>query len=344
MWELIALRFVERVLTEVREPIPLVGSIAFGIIDRGTNVLQVRITTVCSMCCKFCSVDAGPCSKSRWADFVVTDLEWLRAWVNDVVKFKGVPVEVLLDGVGDPLEHPNVVGVVRTLKSIEGVASVALETHGLKLNEDLAFSLAEAGLDRINLSIETLDEAKAKELAGRPDYDVRRVKEVIEKVFRETQVDIHVTPVLLPGINDEDIKEIIKWVKEVGFGKRWPPITIQKYVRHKRGRKMKGIKEMTWEEFWNYVSKLEKETGARLRWTMEEWGMMRARKLPELYKRGEVVKVEIVSRGLFRDEWLGVPVGRRDVVMTVVNADVDVGRRIKVKVRQNKDNIYLASP
>jgi len=224
------------------------------------------------------------------------------------------------------------------------VASVALETHGLKLNEDLAFSLAEAGLDRINLSIETLDEAKAKELAGRPDYDVRRVKEVIEKVFRETQVDIHVTPVLLPGINDEDIKEIIKWVKEVGFGKRWPPITIQKYVRHKRGRKMKGIKEMTWEEFWNYVSKLEKETGARLRWTMEEWGMMRARKLPELYKRGEVVKVEIVSRGLFRDEWLGVPVGRRDVVMTVVNADVDVGRRIKVKVRQNKDNIYLASP
>ncbi len=335
----------ERITVPIREPIPLVGTIAFGIIDRGTNVLQTRVTTVCSLCCKFCSVDAGPCSKRRWADFYVEDIDWLVTWVNDFVKFKGGDVEILLDGVGDPLEHPEIVEVVRALKGIEGVRSVALETHGFRLTEELAFALAEAGLDRINLSLETLDPEKAKELAGRQDYDVLRVKEVVEKVVKETQVDVHVTPVLLPGINDEDIKEIILWVKEAGFGKRWPPFTIQKYVRHKHGRKIKGVKEMSWDEFWNYLDRLEKELGVRLRWSMEEWGMRRARKVPEVYKIGEKVKVEIVSRGLLRGEWLGVPLPRRDVVMTVVKAPgAEVGKRMVVKVRENKDNIYLASP
>jgi len=343
--ELIALKFRDRIVVNVREPTPMIGSIAFGIIDRGTNVVQTRITSVCSLCCAFCSVDAGPCSRGRWVDFVVEDLEWLRDWLADVVRFKGAPVEVLMDGVGDPLEHPRVVEAVKLFKEVEGVKSVALETHGFRLTEELAFELAEAGLDRINLSLETLDSQKAKELAGRKDYDVTRVKEVIEKLVRETNVDVHVTPVLLPGINEEDIKEIIMWAKEVGFGKRWPPFTIQKYVKHKHGRKMKGVKEMSWDQFWKYLDSLEKELGVRLKWSMEEWGMFKTKKLPEVYKVGERVKVEVISRGLFRGEWLAVPLPRRDVVMTLVRAPgAEVGKRLIVRVRQNKDNIYLVSP
>jgi uncharacterized Fe-S cluster-containing radical SAM superfamily enzyme len=50
---------------------PLVGHIAFGVIDRGTNILQVRPTTICPYNCIFCSVDAGPYSRYRQAEFVV---------------------------------------------------------------------------------------------------------------------------------------------------------------------------------------------------------------------------------------------------------------------------------
>jgi len=339
------LKLRDRVLVAVREPLPLVGTIAFGIIDRGTNVLQVRPTSVCSMCCAFCSVDAGPCSKARWADFVVEDLDWLEEWVRDFVRFKEVPVEVLIDGVGDPLEHPRIDEVVKRMKSIEGVKSVALETHAFRLSEDLAFRLAEAGLDRINLSLETLDPEKAKLLSGRKEYDVTSVVNIIEKLVKETSVDVHVTPVLLPGINEEDVKEIILWAKDIGMGKRWPPFTVQKYVRHKHGRKLKGVKEMSWDEFWRYLDTLERELGVRLRWSMEEWGMAKAKKLPEVYSVGDRVKVEVVSRGLFRGEWLAVPLPRRDVVMTLVRAPgAEVGKRLSVRVRQNKDNIYLVSP
>lgn len=65
------------------------------------------------------------------------------------------------------------------------------------------------------------------------------------------------------------------------------------------------------------------------------------KKVPEVYKIGERVKVEIISRGLFKGEWLGVVLPRRDRVVTVVG-DYEVGERARVKIIANKDNIYLA--
>jgi uncharacterized Fe-S cluster-containing radical SAM superfamily enzyme len=50
----------EKIVFKIRRPIPLVGHIAFGVIDRGTNIIQVRPTSLCNLNCIFCSVDAGP--------------------------------------------------------------------------------------------------------------------------------------------------------------------------------------------------------------------------------------------------------------------------------------------
>ena len=90
--------------------------------------------------------------------------------------------------------------------------------------------------------------------------------------------------------------------------------------------------------------KVEEELHVRLKWTMDEWGMRYTKKLPIVYKKGERVKVEIVAKGLLKGEWLGVPLPRRDVVMTVTGIRGEIGRRVKVKIIENKDNIYLASP
>lgn len=234
-----------RVIVSIKEPTPLMGTVAFGVIDRGTNVLQVRPTSVCGLCCIFCSVDAGPCSKRRWADFYVEDLEWLTLWVEEIAKYKGEKVEALIDGAGDPLEHPRIDELVALLKESKWVRSVALETHGRLLDYKIAKKLEEAGLDRINLSLDTLDEEKGKFLSGRSDYSVTKVKEVVEWIVKNTGIDVHVTPVWVPGVNDEDVKEVIRWAKEIGVGKRWPPFTVQKYVVHKHGRKVRGVKELT---------------------------------------------------------------------------------------------------
>lgn len=48
-----------------------VGTLAFGVVDRRTNVLEVRPTSVCALSCVFCSVNAGHQSRARWAEYVV---------------------------------------------------------------------------------------------------------------------------------------------------------------------------------------------------------------------------------------------------------------------------------
>jgi uncharacterized Fe-S cluster-containing radical SAM superfamily enzyme len=51
--------------------IPLMGSLYFGIIDRGTSLLQVRPSCGCNLNCPFCSVDAGPESTTRATSYEV---------------------------------------------------------------------------------------------------------------------------------------------------------------------------------------------------------------------------------------------------------------------------------
>ncbi|MEM0060187.1 MAG: radical SAM protein, partial [Desulfurococcaceae archaeon] len=60
-----------RVVYYIDDDLPVFGYIAFGVIDRGTNVLQVRPTTICPQNCIFCSVDAGLKSEHRWAEYIV---------------------------------------------------------------------------------------------------------------------------------------------------------------------------------------------------------------------------------------------------------------------------------
>ena len=333
-----------RSIVHISRPAPLMGTVFIGVIDRGTNVLQVRPTTLCNLSCIFCSVDAGPRSRWRQAEFVIMDPEWLTAWVEEIARYKGVRVEALIDGVGDPTTYPMLTRLIRLLKQSPMVESVALETHGQSLDERVVREWERAGLDRVNLSIETLDPAKARRLAGTPWYDVERVKRVAEFIARETRIDLHVTPVWLPGVNDEDIPLIVKWALEIGAGKRWPPVTVQKYLEHKHGRRPPGVREVSWRLFWRKVREWSRILGVNLAPSMEEWGMRRARKVPEIYRVGEIVEVEVVAPGWLRGEALGVTLDGKRMVTLVGLRGASIGARLEARIVSNKDNIYVARP
>jgi uncharacterized Fe-S cluster-containing radical SAM superfamily enzyme len=332
-----------RPLIEVREPAPLLGTVFIGIIDRGTNVLQVRPTTLCPISCIFCSVDAGPYSRRRAAEFIV-EPEWLALWVEEVAKAKNVRVEALIDGVGEPLTYPWIVKLVKLLKSSSWVETVAVETHGAPLSRELVDALARAGLDRINLSIETLDEKKARMLTGMQWFSVSRVIELAEYIVTSTPIDLHVTPVWLPGVNDEDVIEVVRWALRIGAGKRWPPVTVQKYIAHKHGRKPAGVREPSWSEFWSWLRRLERKLGTRLSWTMEEWGMRYARRVKTPYRRGERVKLRVVSPGWLHGELLAVT-SRNDRLVTLVSArGFEPGDQLTATIISDKDGILIARP
>ena len=63
--------------------IPLTGCIAFGVIDRGSNLLQIRATTVCNMKCKFCSTSANNFDMHP-SNFIV-DKNYLVKWTKHII-------------------------------------------------------------------------------------------------------------------------------------------------------------------------------------------------------------------------------------------------------------------
>ncbi len=330
----------------VDEPIPLLGHIAFGIIDRGTNVLQVRPSTLCFHSCIYCSVDAGPRSKWRISEFVVKR-EWLIRWVREVVKFKRRKVEVLLDGVGEPLTHPEIIEIIRDIKDIKNVREIALETHGGSLSKRLLEKLSEAGLDRINLSIDSLDQEKAKVLSGVNWYDVKKIVKLVEWAYENTNLDFILTPVVVPGYNEEDMKDIIEFAKNVGLGRKvgWPSaVLIQKFEVHKYGRKPPYVKAWTWRRFYKWLKELEDKTHYRLMVKSNEIGIEKAESIPKPFRVGKKVSVIILGRGWLKGEWLATDIGYRRVI-TVVNAhfnELNPGKLVNVKIIRDKDNIFLA--
>ncbi|MGC8953190.1 MAG: radical SAM protein [Desulfurococcus sp.] len=330
-----------RIIYRVPGSMPAYGYIAFGVIDRGTNVLQARPTTICPQNCVFCSVDAGIHSLNRWAEYIV-DPELIVNGVRKATSVKGEGVEVLLDSMGDVLTYPWLTELVSELKKVPGVSSVAIETHGLLLNKYIIDKLDEAGLDRVNLSIDVVDNEKAHLIYGTRYYDVRRVMELAEYIVRETNIDLHVTPLWLPGLNDEDVVSIIKWAIKIGAGKRWPPVTIQKYIRHKRGRKPRGVREVSWDRFWKWLSKVEEETGIRLHWSMNEWGMYYARRIRPPVRKGGKIIAEVAGRGLFRGEYIGV-IGGKDYLVTIIpkGKNLKPTEKVLVEIVEDQDGLLI---
>ena len=230
--------------------IPLIGCIAFGLIDRGTNTIQVRPTSLCPLSCIFCSTDAGPRSRRRQAEYIV-ELEYLVDGFRKLVKFKGeYGIEAHIDTVGDPLTYPKIADLVQELRDTKGVEVISMQTHGYLLDEKIINDLSDAGLDRINLSIDALDPELARYISGTPTYNVERIMELAEYITKNTNIDLLIAPVWVLGINDEEIPKIIEFALRIGAGKKWPALGIQKYIPHKRGRKPKGVKPMTWREFY----------------------------------------------------------------------------------------------
>ena len=323
---------------------PLIGSIAFGLIDRGTNIIQVRPVSFCNLCCIMCSTDAGPCSRWRQAEYWV-DLDLIVEWFKGLVKFKGCKhIEAHIDTVGEPTLYSKLIDLVQELKNINGVEVVSMQTHGQNLSVDKVEELEDAGLDRVNLSIDTLDPRLAKYIQGAAWYNIEKVISVAEYLVQNTKIDLHVAPIWLKGVNDNEIPKIIRWALRIGAGKKWPPLGIQKYVPHKHGRKPRNVEVMSWKEFWTYLRRLERMFNVKLIPSMEEFGIRRMNILPTPFRRGEKVRVKVIAPGWLKSEKLAVDLKNLRTITIVRANHIPLDSKVNVRIIRNKHNIYIAEP
>jgi uncharacterized Fe-S cluster-containing radical SAM superfamily enzyme len=320
--------------------IPLIGSLYFGIIDRGTSLLQVRPSCGCNLNCPFCSVDAGPESTTRAASYEV-EMEYLLDAVREIARFKGQGVECHIDSPGEPMMYPYLPELIAGLRQIDEVSVISLQTNGTLLTGERIAALETAGLDRINLSIHALDPKIAQRLAGISSYDINTIIKAAQAVARSA-IDLLIAPVYIPGINDEEIPKLIRFAQETGAGKRFPPLGIQKFEHYRYGRSPKGIKAQSWWQFFNRsIKPWEKEFGIPLRLDpARDFGTVRRPFIPLVFSKGEKVTVEIRAPGWIHGEKLGVA---RNRVVSVFNCEKESGQ-VRVKIVATKHNIYVGMP
>lgn len=312
--------------------IPLIGHNAFGIIDRGTNLIQIRPITGCNLNCIFCSVDEG-ISKTRVTDYIV-DLDYIVEEFEKIANFKRKyckKIEAHIDGQGEPFLYPDIEKLIKKLADIADIVSI--QTNGSLIKKDMIRGL-QGYLDRINLSLHSLDENKSKTLVGKRDYNLNYIIEIAKEIA-SSDIDLLIAPVWIHGYNDEDIVKIIEFGKKIGAGKKWKPFGIQKFVKYRFGRIPKGIKRMDFRTFFKELEKIDKN----LILSPKDFGIKKCKSLPKKFRLGEKLKVKIELHGRIKNEMIAIA---RDRLIQIIYTNKKIGEYAKIKIIRNKDNIYVA--
>ena len=108
---------------------------------------------------------------------------------------------------GEPLLRPDVVDVVRRLNALPSAPKISLTSNGLQLPK-LAKDLADAGLERVNVSLDTLDPQRFKEMTHRDRFD--DVIAGIEAAKEAGLLPVKVNAVLLRGVNDDEAVPLLR--------------------------------------------------------------------------------------------------------------------------------------
>jgi uncharacterized Fe-S cluster-containing radical SAM superfamily enzyme len=305
--------------------IPLIGTLYSGIVDRGTNMIEVKPITGCNINCVFCSVDEGASSR-KLVDFVV-ETDYLVDELRRLVEFKGEKVDVFINTHGEPLLYSNMIDLVKGIRSIDLVRTISIITNGTLLTKSLADELIGVGLDQLNISINAFHKDKAKGLAGTPGYDIEQVLDIARYVSKKIRLII--APVWIKGLNDDEIPLLIGFAKEIGA-----TVGIQNYMLHRMGRKV--AKELEWEKFYAKLDVWEKETGVKLK--ADYHTLYKTKPLDKPFRKGDVVKAELVCPGRMKGEMLAAAKGR---AISIINCSKEKGSA-KLKILKDKDNIFVA--
>jgi cyclic pyranopterin phosphate synthase len=161
--------------------------------------LRISLTDRCNFRCVYCMPASGMQFQPR--DELLTDDELLR--VVRIAAESGFR-KLRLTG-GEPTVRPHLVDLVREMKRMPGIEEISMTTNGLILSR-VAEPLAAAGLNRVNVSIDTLDPARFKFMTrgGR----LQLVWQGIEAAEQAGLTPIKLNTVVLKGQNDEQVVEM----------------------------------------------------------------------------------------------------------------------------------------
>jgi GTP 3',8-cyclase len=187
-----------------------------ALVDRFGRVhtdLRVSLTDKCNLRCTYCM----PAEGLDWlpSPELLTDDEVVRV-VSVAVTELGVSA-VRLTG-GEPLLRRGLVDIVGRLAALEPRPKLALTTNGIGLGR-MAADLAAAGLDRVNVSLDTLRPDRFRDLTRRDRLD--DVIAGLEAAAAAGLVPVKLNAVLMRGVNDDEALDLLHFCLERGYQMRF---------------------------------------------------------------------------------------------------------------------------
>ncbi len=178
---------------------------------RKHDYLRVSVTERCNFRCQYCMPEKPFSWVPRENLLSYEDLfKFIKASIDEGIK------KVRITG-GEPLLRENLDVFIKMVFDYKNDIDLALTTNGFLLPK-VAQKLKDSGLKRINISLDTLNQATAAKIAQ---------KDVLETVLRGIQaaadagLKIKINCVPIKGINDNDILDVLEFCKEKGYVVRY---------------------------------------------------------------------------------------------------------------------------
>lgn len=172
--------------------------------NRTINYLRISVTDLCNLRCKYCMPEDGVEKKQHSDILSVEEIETIvRAAAElgiDKVRITG----------GEPLVRNGILEICRRIGVIDGLKDIGITTNGILLGT-MAEDLKKAGVSRVNISLDTLDPVKYRQITRRGE-----LSDVISGITASQKaglLPIKINTVLIGGFNDDEIGNFIEMTK-----------------------------------------------------------------------------------------------------------------------------------
>lgn len=180
--------------------------------NRKISYLRISVTDRCNLACMYCMPEQV---KAQNGGNQILGFEEMANIVGILAQM-GIS-KIRLTG-GEPLVRKDLDKLVAMIAGIKGITEIAMTTNGIML-EGMAGRLASAGLNRVNISLDTLDPERYREITR--GGDIRKVKKGIDAAMEAGLKPVKINCVITPETREEEIETLKEYCRSKDLGLRF---------------------------------------------------------------------------------------------------------------------------
>lgn len=173
--------------------------------DRRFTYLRLSLLERCNFRCNYCLPEGNDCETTSANDLTLPEMRRL------LTAFAMLGTEKIRLTGGEPALRSDLPEIIRQAKSIPGIKKVALTTNGFNLQKKLS-TWVDAGLDAINISVDSLDASVFTQITGA--NRLQYILDGIDQALEYSHLQVKVNAVLLRQYNANSLPAYLRYIKE----------------------------------------------------------------------------------------------------------------------------------